>query len=61
MEGFEISCNVHYVKLLEKSFLTSTSPASGLDPLEDQQLCGLVMWVPAGLAYLAVGLTLAAR
>jgi putative membrane protein len=39
----------------------STSPAFGLDPLEDQQLGGLVMWVPAGLAYLAVGLALAAR
>jgi putative membrane protein len=39
----------------------ATSPAFGFDPLEDQQLGGLIMWVPAGLAYLVVGLALAAR
>lgn len=33
----------------------------GLDALEDQQLGGLVMWVPGGLAYLAATLALAAR
>jgi cytochrome c oxidase assembly factor CtaG len=33
----------------------------GLEPLEDQQLGGLVMWVPAGLAYLTAGLALGAR
>jgi putative membrane protein len=27
-----------------------------LSPLEDQQLAGLLMWIPAGLCYLAVGL-----
>jgi putative membrane protein len=32
---------------------------AGLDPLEDQQLGGLVMWVPGGLAYLAAGLVVA--
>jgi len=32
-----------------------------MDPLEDQQLGGLVMWVPGGLAYLAATLALAAR
>lgn len=31
--------------------------AFGLDPLEDQQLGGLVMWIPAGFAYVACGLT----
>ncbi|GJE04401.1 cytochrome c oxidase assembly protein [Methylobacterium isbiliense] len=31
----------------------------GLTPLEDQQLAGLVMWVPAGLVYAAAALTLA--
>ena len=38
-----------------------TAAALGFDPLEDQQLGGLVMWVPAGLAYLAAGLLVAAR
>ena len=39
----------------------STAPAFGYTPLEDQQLGGLVMWVPAGFVYVLVGLVLAAR
>jgi putative membrane protein len=38
--------------------LTSTA-AWGLSPLADQQLAGLLMWVPAILPYLGVGLWLA--
>jgi putative membrane protein len=34
--------------------------AWGLTPLEDQQLAGLIMWVPAGLSYLIASLALAA-
>jgi cytochrome c oxidase assembly factor CtaG len=30
----------------------AAAPLWGLTPLEDQQLAGLVMWVPAGLSYL---------
>jgi putative membrane protein len=30
--------------------------AWGLTPLEDQQLAGLIMWVPGGIVYLAAGL-----
>jgi putative membrane protein len=33
----------------------------GLTPLEDQQLAGLVMWVPAGLIYTGAALLFAAR
>jgi putative membrane protein len=33
----------------------------GLNPLEDQQLGGLIMWIPGGLAYLAAGLVLCLR
>jgi len=33
-------------------------PAFGLSPLEDQQLGGLVMWVPRGLSYLVAGLVI---
>jgi len=33
----------------------------GLSPLEDQQLGGLIMWVPGALVYVAVGLWLMAR
>jgi cytochrome c2 len=39
-------------------YQTGTSPW-GLTPLEDQQLAGVIMWVPAGLAYLIAGLGVA--
>jgi putative membrane protein len=35
--------------------------ALGLDPLQDQQLGGLIMWVPAGLAYIVAGLAVLSR
>jgi putative membrane protein len=31
---------------------------ASMTPLEDQQLGGLIMWVPAGIAYIAVGLAI---
>lgn len=36
----------------------NTTQAWGLTPLEDQQIGGLVMWVPGGLVYLLAGLWL---
>ena len=39
----------------------SKAQAFGLTPLEDQQLGGLIMWIPGGLAYVAAGLVLCAR
>jgi putative membrane protein len=38
---------------------TLPSAALGIDPLEDQQLGGLLMWIPAGAAYLAAALWIA--
>lgn len=38
-----------------------TAEAHGLTLLEDQQLGGLIMWVPGGLVYVFAGLALAAR
>jgi cytochrome c oxidase assembly factor CtaG len=38
---------------------TRDAPAFGLTPLEDQQLGGLIMWVPAGAIYAAIALVLA--
>ncbi|HWQ36671.1 MAG TPA: cytochrome c oxidase assembly protein [Blastocatellia bacterium] len=35
-----------------------TTAAWGLSPLEDQQLGGLIMWVPAGVVYIIGGLAL---
>jgi putative membrane protein len=38
-----------------------TSWALGWDPLQDQQLGGLIMWVPASAVYLVAGLVIGAR
>lgn len=38
-----------------------TTRAWGLTPLEDQQIAGLLMWVPAGFVYLAALVPLALR
>jgi cytochrome c oxidase assembly factor CtaG len=35
-----------------------TTQAWGLTPLQDQQIGGLIMWVPGGIVYLAAGLWL---
>jgi putative membrane protein len=32
--------------------------AAGVDPLRDQQLAGLLMWIPAGVLLMVVGLAL---
>ncbi len=37
---------------------SNTTQAWGLSPLQDQQIGGLIMWVPASLVYLAAGLAL---
>jgi cytochrome c2 len=34
----------------------ATTGAWGLSPLEDQQLAGLIMWIPAGVVFVAMGL-----
>jgi putative membrane protein len=42
------------------AYIEPTS-ALGFDPLQDQQLGGLVMWVPGGLAYLIAAIATGAR
>lgn len=44
-------------RLWYPTYATRTAPW-GLSPLEDQQIGGLIMWVPAGLVYTIVGLAL---
>ena len=39
---------------------SNTTASWGLTPLEDQQLGGLIMWVPAGAVYIIAGLALCA-
>lgn len=40
---------------------TSTTARWGLTPLQDQQLGGVIMWVPSGVVFIAVALVLMAR
>lgn len=40
---------------------TTTTYPFGLSPLQDQQLGGVVMWVPAGFVYIVCGLLVATR
>jgi putative membrane protein len=40
-------------------FYAPATAAWGLTPLEDQQLAGLIMWVPANLSYLIAALAIA--
>jgi cytochrome c oxidase assembly factor CtaG len=42
------------------SYIESTSTL-GIDPLHDQQLGGLIMWIPGALAYLVGALAVASR
>lgn len=41
--------------------IAATAPAWGFAPLEDQQLAGLIMWIPMGFIYLAAAVALAYR
>jgi putative membrane protein len=36
----------------------NTAPLWGVSPLEDQQLGGLIMWIPGGVVYIVAGLVL---
>ncbi len=58
--AFSARCS-HLRLTLVSGRTTATAPAWGLSPLQDQQLGGLIMWVPAGLVYIATGLALFAR
>jgi cytochrome c oxidase assembly factor CtaG len=39
----------------------TTTQAWGLTPLQDQQLGGLILWVPAGISYIIAGLAVTAK
>ena len=42
-------------------YVADGARAFGLSALEDQQLGGLIMWVPGGMAYIIVGLIVVGR
>ncbi|MDQ4143294.1 MAG: cytochrome c oxidase assembly protein, partial [Actinomycetota bacterium] len=37
---------------------SATTRTWGIEPLADQQLAGVIMWIPAGLVYVVIALTL---
>lgn len=43
------------------SFYTHTTGAHGLTPIEDQQLAGYIMWMPAGFSYVLIAAWLTLR
>ena len=47
-------------RLIYSAYATTTGPW-GLTPVEDQQLGGIIMWVPGGLAYVVAALALVVR
>jgi putative membrane protein len=47
-------------RLLYSAYAATTGPW-GLQPIDDQQLGGLIMWVPGGLAYVVAALSLFVR
>ena len=47
-----------FARTLWYPIYAARTAAWGLTPLEDQQLGGLIMWVPAGLVYIIAGLAL---
>ena len=44
----------------EASAYRNSTQSWGLTPLEDQQLGGLIMWIPAALVYVAAALAMVA-
>ena len=58
MQSVFLSVLLTFARTPWYSGYAETSAPWGLDPLTDQQLAGVIMWIPAGAVYLAVALTL---
>jgi putative membrane protein len=58
MQSIFLSALLTFAKTPWYPAYTDTTAAWHLDPLADQQLAGVIMWVPAGMVYVAAGLAL---
>jgi len=58
MQSAFLSVLLTFARLPWYSSYATTTSSWGLDPLADQQLAGVIMWIPAGGIYLAVALAL---
>jgi putative membrane protein len=56
VQGMALGALIAFARTAWYPAYAASAPAWGLTPLQDQQLAGLIMWVPAGTAYgLAAG------
>lgn len=58
MEGSVLGALMTFSRTPWYPFYATSTRGWGLSPLEDQQLAGLIMWIPAGTIYLCVALGL---
>lgn len=58
MQSVFLSALLTFARAPWYSGYAATTAPWDLAPLADQQLAGVIMWIPAGLVYLAAGLTL---
>jgi putative membrane protein len=58
MQSVFLSALLTFARTPWYSAYATTTAAWNLDPLADQQLAGVIMWIPAGLVYVGVGLGL---
>jgi putative membrane protein len=60
MQSVFLSALLTFARTPWYSSYSATTAPWGLEPLGDQQLAGVIMWIPAGAVYLAAGLVLMA-
>jgi putative membrane protein len=58
MQSVLLSALLTFARTPWYSRYAATTAPWGLEPLADQQLAGVIMWIPAGALYLAAGLAL---
>lgn len=58
MQSVFLSALLTFARTPWYSAYGTTTAAWSLDPLADQQLAGVIMWIPAGLVYVGAGLAL---
>jgi putative membrane protein len=58
MQSVFLSALLTFARTPWYSRYAATTTPWGLEPLADQQLAGVIMWIPAGAVYLVAGLTL---
>jgi len=60
MQSVFLSALLTFARSPWYSVYAATTAPWGLDPLADQQLAGVIMWIPAGLVYVIAALALLA-